>query len=120
MTFAMTFEGIYTPVITPYTEDGEIDRDAFVAMIEHLVAAGVHGLINGGSTGENYTQTVDERVELARFTPDRIAGRVPLIVGTGRCGSRLHRARQHAARSGRTRSCSARRPMPCPPNGRTR
>jgi hypothetical protein len=83
MTFAMTFEGIYTPVITPYTEDGEIDRDAFVAMIEHLVAAGVHGIINGGSTGEYYAQSMEERVELATLARQTIAGRVALIVGTG-------------------------------------
>ena len=39
----MKFEGIYTPVITPHREDGSIDRDAFVAMIDYLIGAGVHG-----------------------------------------------------------------------------
>lgn len=78
----MKFEGIYTPVITPYSEDGTIDRDAFVAMIEHLMAAGVHGVINGGSTGEYYAQTIDERVELATLAREAIGGRVPLVVGT--------------------------------------
>ena len=48
----MKFEGIYTPVITPYMEDGSIDRDSLVAMVEYLVKSGVHGIINGGSTGE--------------------------------------------------------------------
>ena len=47
----MKFDGIYTPVITPHREDGSIDRDALAAQIEYLIAAGVHGLINGGSTG---------------------------------------------------------------------
>ncbi len=48
----MNFDGIYTPVITPHREDGAIDRDGFAAMIEFLIASGVHGIINGGSTGE--------------------------------------------------------------------
>ena len=78
----MKFEGIYTPVITPHRDDGAIDRDAFARMIETLIEAGVHGIINGGSTGEYYAQSMDERIELASFAKDVIAGRVPLIVGT--------------------------------------
>ena len=54
----MKFEGIYTPVITPHGEDGSIDRDALVAQIEYLISSGVHGLINGGSTGEYYAQSL--------------------------------------------------------------
>lgn len=78
----MKFEGIYTPVITPHGADGSIDRDAFAAQIEYLIASGVHGLINGGSTGEYYAQSMDERVEMARFAKEVIGGRVPLMVGT--------------------------------------
>lgn len=78
----MKFEGIYTPVITPHFEDGRIDRDSFVAMIDYLIGAGVHGLINGGSTGEYYAQSMEERLEMASFAAEVIAGRVPLMVGT--------------------------------------
>ena len=78
----MKFEGIYTPVITPHRADGSIDRDALAAQIEHLISSGVHGLINGGSTGEYYAQSMDERKDMASFAKDIIGGRVPLIVGT--------------------------------------
>ena len=78
----MKFEGIYTPVITPHRADGSIDRDALAAQIEHLISSGVHGLINGGSTGEYYAQSMDERKDMATFAKDVIGGRVPLIVGT--------------------------------------
>ena len=78
----MKFEGIYTPVITPHGADGSIDRDAMAAQIEHLILSGVHGLINGGSTGEYYAQSIEERKDMATFTMDVIDGRVPLIVGT--------------------------------------
>ncbi len=78
----MKFEGIYTPAITPHHEDGSIDRDGFAALIEHLIASGVHGIINGGSTGEYYAQSMEERVEMTKLAKDIIGTRVPLIVGT--------------------------------------
>src|SRR6056297_3724728 len=83
MTPIFRFDGIYTPVITPYHPDGTVNRDALGEVIEHLIASGVHGIITAGSTGENYAQTVAERVELARLTHDMIRGRVPMVRGTG-------------------------------------
>lgn len=77
------FEGIYTPVVTPYHSDGAVNWDALNDVIDYLIENGVHGLISGGSTGENYAQTVEERLELARFTHERLKGRLPLVVGTG-------------------------------------
>ncbi|MER9332819.1 dihydrodipicolinate synthase family protein [Mesorhizobium sp. M0293] len=79
----MKFEGIYTPVITPHHDDGSIDRDGFVMMVEHLIESGVQGIINGGSTGEYYAQTMDERIEMAKLTKEVIGDRVELIIGTG-------------------------------------
>jgi 4-hydroxy-tetrahydrodipicolinate synthase len=79
----MKFEGIYTPVITPYRDDGSIDRDAFCAMVEYLAASGVHGIINGGSTGEYYAQSMEERIELAKLSKQVIGKRTALIIGTG-------------------------------------
>ena len=83
MTPIFNFEGIYTPVVTPFNDDLSVNWDALADAIESLIAAGVHGLISGGSTGENYAQGVAERIEVAKFTKDRITGRVPLVVGTG-------------------------------------
>ncbi|WP_170333297.1 dihydrodipicolinate synthase family protein [Ruegeria arenilitoris] len=77
------FEGIYTPIVTPYHSDGTVNWDALNDVIDYLIENGVHGLISGGSTGENYAQTVEERLELARFTHERLKGRLPLVVGTG-------------------------------------
>ena len=77
----MRFEGIHTPLITPHTDDMAIDHDALAALIEHQVAAGVHGLISGGSTGEYYAQSLEERRAVAAFIKERLAGRLPLTVG---------------------------------------
>jgi 4-hydroxy-tetrahydrodipicolinate synthase len=78
----MKFDGIYTPVITPHREDGSINRDALAAQIEYLIASGVQGLINGGSTGEYYAQSLEERLEVASFVKEVVGDRLPLIVGT--------------------------------------
>ena len=79
----MKFEGIYTPAITPHGADGAIDRKAFAEVLESLIAAGVHGIIIGGSTGEYYAHTAQERFDLAAQAKDVLNGRLPLIVGTG-------------------------------------
>lgn len=79
----MKFEGIYTPAITPLAADGSIDKAAFAEVLEYLVEAKIHGVIIGGSTGEYYAHTAQERVELAAQAKDVLNGRLPLIVGTG-------------------------------------
>ncbi len=79
----MKFEGIYTPVITPYSADFGIDYDRLAEVIEFLINAGVHGIITAGTTGEYYAQSVSERLDLMKFFHDQIKGRVSLIVGTG-------------------------------------
>ncbi len=83
MTPIMKFEGIYTPLVTPLCADGSVNYNSLSDVIENLIDKGVHGLISGGSTGENYAQGVGERLEIARFTKDQIKGRLPLIIGTG-------------------------------------
>lgn len=83
MAIRMILEGVYAPLITPFHADGSIDFDALGELVERLIAAGVHGLISGGSTGENYAETVEERLELARFITERCKERLPVIVGTG-------------------------------------
>ena len=83
MTQYFRLEGIYTPVVTPYFADGSVNFDSLADVIENLIDKGVHGLISGGSTGENYAQRVAERLEVARFTCEQTKGRLPLIVGTG-------------------------------------
>ncbi|WP_390910731.1 dihydrodipicolinate synthase family protein [Pseudosulfitobacter sp. SM2401] len=83
MTPIFKFEGIYTPLVTPFHDDHSVNFDALSDVIEMLIAAGVHGVISGGSTGENYAQTAQERMEIAKFTVDQVKGRVAVIVGTG-------------------------------------
>ncbi len=79
----MKFEGIYTPAITPLTATGQIDNAAFAEVLEYLIESKVHGIIIGGSTGEYYAHTSQERIDLAAHAKEIIGNRVALIVGTG-------------------------------------
>ena len=79
----MRFEGIYTPIVTPFHDDHTIDQDRFVEIAEFLIKAGVDGIVLAGTTGEYYAQSMEERVELMALAKSVIKGRVPLIVGTG-------------------------------------
>lgn len=79
----MKFEGIYTPIITPYLADYSIDYEGLDAVIENQIEQGVNGLVVAGTTGEYYAQSFSEREELMRYCIKRINKRVPVIVGTG-------------------------------------
>ncbi len=95
----MRFEGIYTPIVTPHRDDHSIDRDRFAEVAEHLIAAGVHGIVLAGTTGEYYAQSPEERVELMGLAKAVIKDRLPLIVGTGamRTEDSIHLAEQAKA-----------------------
>ncbi|HMB75564.1 MAG TPA: dihydrodipicolinate synthase family protein [Kiloniellaceae bacterium] len=77
----MRFEGIYPPIITPFRDDLTINWEAWAEVVEFLIAEGVHGIIVGGTTGEFYAMSDEERVEQLRRGKDIIAGRLPLIAG---------------------------------------
>lgn len=79
----MRFKGIIPPVTTPFLADLTIDRAGYSSMIEHLIASGVDGIVVGGTTGEYYAQSSDERVALMKLAREVIASRVPMIVGVG-------------------------------------
>jgi len=77
----MRFEGIYTPVITPFRADGSIDEEGYASIIENQIAQGVHGIVIGGTTGENYALTREERLWQFRTGHSMIGGRVPWLAG---------------------------------------
>ncbi len=79
----MQFEGIYTPVITPFHNDGSIDEEGFTEVIEFLIDAGTHGIVVAGTTGEYYAQTTEERTHLMQLAHKVINARVPMMVGVG-------------------------------------
>lgn len=74
--------GVFTALVTPFSANG-IDWDAFAALIEDQIEAGIHGLVPCGTTGESATLSVSEHDEVIRFVVDRVRGRVPVVAGAG-------------------------------------
>ena len=79
----MGFRGLYTAIVTPFTNDGELDLVTFGRLIDMQVAAGVDGIVVTGSTGEGATTTTSEKEQLWSFAVERVNGRIPVIAGTG-------------------------------------
>ena len=76
------FTGAATALITPFSGEG-IDWDAFGRLIDFQLEKGIDGLVVAGTTGEGSTLTDREHEELVSFCVKRVAGRVPVIAGTG-------------------------------------
>ena len=76
------FKGVLTALITPF-RDGRLDEDAFVALVERQIAAGVHGLVPVGTTGEASTLSHAEHRRVVELCVATARGRVPVIAGAG-------------------------------------
>ena len=80
----MTFTGILVALITPFTSDGaRIDEPCLAHHVDRMAAAGIHGLVPAGTTGEFTTMTHDERRRLTELTVAAAAGRMPVLPATG-------------------------------------
>ena len=77
----MRFKGIYTPIITPFSSNGEIDWDVYAEVIDWQIENGVAGVIVGGSTGEFYALSKEERIQQFKFAAERINNRVEFMAG---------------------------------------
>lgn len=76
------FRGMATAMVTPMTPTG-VDWDTLARFIDFQLESGIHALVAVGTTGESATLTPEERKAVIRFTVKRVAGRVPVIAGTG-------------------------------------
>ncbi|MFN7281185.1 4-hydroxy-tetrahydrodipicolinate synthase [Brevundimonas sp.] len=79
---APLFKGVITALITPL-RDGNVDEAAFEALLERQIAAGVHGVVPVGTTGESATLTTEEHKALVERTVALARGRVRVIAGAG-------------------------------------
>ncbi|MDQ7056923.1 MAG: 4-hydroxy-tetrahydrodipicolinate synthase [Ghiorsea sp.] len=76
------FHGVMTALVTPF-KDGKIDEEAFRAHLERQIEGGVDGVVPAGSTGEAATLSVAEHKRVIQIAVEQVAGRVPVIAGTG-------------------------------------
>jgi len=79
----MRLEGILAPVVTPFDASGAVDLGAFAANVRAHLAAGLHGIVVTGSTGEAALLGEDERSRLVDAARAEVPSGRPLIVGIG-------------------------------------
>jgi 4-hydroxy-tetrahydrodipicolinate synthase len=76
------FKGSITALVTPF-KNGAVDEKAVIALTERQIAAGTHGLVPCGTTGESATLTFAEHMRVVEIVTEVAGGQVPVIAGTG-------------------------------------
>lgn len=77
------FKGSFVAIVTPMHADGSIDKKALSELIEWHIQSKTEGIVVSGSTGESATLEPDEQLELISLVVKQVAGRLPVIAGTG-------------------------------------
>ena len=77
------FKGSIPALVTPMRTDGSVDYEAWDRLLDWHVAEGTDGVVVGGTTGESPTLDLDELEQLVRRAKARVAGRLPIIAGSG-------------------------------------
>jgi len=75
--------GVGTALVTPFTKTGELDETAVRRLGRRQIDAGVHFLVPCGTTGENPTLTLAERLRIVEILADEAAGKTPILAGAG-------------------------------------
>jgi 4-hydroxy-tetrahydrodipicolinate synthase len=83
----MNIHGSVCALVTPFGSDGALDMAAFARLLEFQIAGGTQAVVVAGSTGEAHMLEHDEYDRLLAFAVERVAGRIPVIAGTGEAGT---------------------------------
>ncbi|HEY8969871.1 MAG TPA: dihydrodipicolinate synthase family protein, partial [Puia sp.] len=83
MSLRQTLRGTGVALITPFRPDYSIDYDALGKVIDHVITGGVEYVVSLGTTGETPTLSKEEKIAIVNFTYEKVAGRVPVVVGIG-------------------------------------
>ncbi|MBV9568701.1 MAG: dihydrodipicolinate synthase family protein, partial [Hyphomicrobiales bacterium] len=73
--------GVIPPLVTPFTEDGDIDESAFRAQARFMLSKGVQGVCVGGSTGEGHTLTREELRRVISMAQEEVGDQIPVVAG---------------------------------------
>jgi 4-hydroxy-tetrahydrodipicolinate synthase len=83
MSLRETLRGTGVALITPFQSNTSIDYTALEKVIDFVIAGGVEYVVTLGTTGETPTLSKEEKKQIALFTYEKVAGRVPVVVGIG-------------------------------------
>lgn len=76
-------QGSIVALVTPMDSQGAVDFDSLGALCEFHIEQGTDAIVAVGTTGESATLSEDEHCQVIKFTVDKVAGRIPVIAGTG-------------------------------------
>jgi 4-hydroxy-tetrahydrodipicolinate synthase len=76
-------KGSIVAIVTPFMDSGELDLPALAGLLEWHLSEGTDAVVSVGTTGESPTLTVEEHIAVIRHTVEVVAGRMPVIAGTG-------------------------------------
>lgn len=76
-------QGSIVALVTPMAANGDVEWTALEGLIEWHIESGTHGLVPMGTTGESATLNTEEHLQVIKRTIDVVAGRIPVIAGTG-------------------------------------
>jgi 4-hydroxy-tetrahydrodipicolinate synthase len=77
------FNGSIVALVTPFSEQGEIDFSALCTLVDFHLGQGTNGLVIAGTTGESVSLTESEFGKILDLVVERVAGRIPVLAGTG-------------------------------------
>lgn len=83
----LNLTGVIPPMITPLTQDGELDREGLKRVVANLLAGGVTGIFVLGSAGEGPWLTTSLRRQVVQHTVEAVAGQVPVLAGALESGT---------------------------------
>ena len=79
----LIFKGAASAIVTPMNEDFSVNYEKFRDLLEFQIKEGISALVVCGTTGESATLTHEEHIDVIKFAVEVVAGRVPVIAGTG-------------------------------------
>lgn len=95
------FTGSHVALVTPMQEDGSVDWEATNKLVEWHISSGTDSILAVGTTGESPTLSHREHNEFITYVVDKVAGRIPVIAGTGsNSTAEAIELSQHAQKSG--------------------
>lgn len=83
MSLRQQLQGTGVALVTPFTSDLKVDFDSLGKVIDTMIEGGVEYLVTLGTTGETPTLNKQEKIDIAQYTFEKVAGRLPVVVGIG-------------------------------------
>ncbi len=78
---AERWRGVFTILLTPFTEDGALDGDSLRREVDFLCEGGADGLVTPVNSSQSFLLSDDERRRVAEVVVERSGGRAPLVIG---------------------------------------